>query len=113
MTSQGLCILIGAGHHQQCGGKLCLSVRAPVAERLEKHHRHRPEWDGLRHPGAGQEADPESERSEVTERKTQRGHRVVKGHPEAERSEVTESKTQRSEVTERSEVTKSKKLAKV
>lgn len=60
-----LCRPDGSGDHQQRGGKLCVSVGAAVRQRLANRHRHRPERDGLRHPGAGQEADRQSERSEV------------------------------------------------
>lgn len=55
-------VLLAAGDHQQRCGELHLSVGAPVPERLEEHHRHRAERDRLRHAGAGQEADPGSER---------------------------------------------------
>lgn len=43
-----------------------MSVRAPFTKCLEEHNGHRPERDSLRHSGAGQEADPGSERWEVT-----------------------------------------------
>lgn len=43
-----------------------MSVRASFPKCLEEHNGHRPERDGLRHSGAGQEADPGSERWEVT-----------------------------------------------
>lgn len=42
-----------------------MSLGASVGQRLAQRHRHRAERDGLRHPGAGQEADCQSERSEV------------------------------------------------
>lgn len=57
------CTLIGLDHHQQRSRKLCLSVRTIVSKRLEEHHWHRPERNCLRHPGAGEETDPEPERS--------------------------------------------------
>lgn len=61
MTSRSE-LLLAAGDHQQRCGKLRVSVGAPVSKRLEEHHGHRAERDGLRHAGAGQEADPGSER---------------------------------------------------
>lgn len=54
--------VMAAGDHQQRCGELCVSVGAPVAERLEEHHGHRADRDGLRHAGAGPEAHPGSER---------------------------------------------------
>lgn len=55
-------VLLAAGDHQQRCGELRVSVGAAVGERLAEHHGHRAERDGLRHAGAGQEADPGSER---------------------------------------------------
>lgn len=59
------CALTASGHRQQRRRKLCLSVRTSLAKRLEEHHRHCPEWDGVHHPGAGEKTDPEAERSET------------------------------------------------
>ena len=51
------------GDHKQRSRELCVSFRASVGQRLEDHHRHRPQRDRLRHPGGGQTAHPGGQRS--------------------------------------------------
>ena len=51
-----------SGCDQQRCRELHFPLREAVRQRLEDHHRHRPQRHGLRHPGAGQEAHQGRER---------------------------------------------------